>query len=176
MWTQPEPHSSIAAERASFDCSKAVTPTEHAICRSDALSMLDRDIAALFRKRRAQAPSAQPVEANQRQWLAVRDMCKDDTACLDKEMSARKRDLQELVARFANAPAKDKSGFAGYYVNDYGSAEIEAVSPTEFDISISTAEPKNARWVCDLYGTGRSGVRRSSSSIDPRMPLPSSSR
>jgi uncharacterized protein len=153
---QSNPPSAIAAERASFDCRKAVTPTEYAICRSDALSMLDRDIAVLFRQRRAQAPSPQSVETSQRQWLAaVRDACNDDTACLDKEMSARKRDLQELIARFAKAPAPDKSGFTGLYVNKYGTAEIEAVSPTEFDISISTAEPTNARWMCDFYGTGR---------------------
>jgi uncharacterized protein len=151
-----KPHSAIAAPLASFDCRKAVTPTEQAICRSDALSMLDRDIAALFRQRRAQAPSAQSVETSQRQWLAaVRDACKDDTACLDKEMSARKRDLQELIARFAKAPAPDKSGFTGYYVNEYGTAEIEAVSPMEFDVSISTAEPTNARWLCEFSGTGR---------------------
>jgi uncharacterized protein len=146
--------SAMAAAGPSFDCGKAVTPTEHAICRSEALSSLDRDLAALFRQRRARSLAPQAVDANQRQWLAVRGACKDDAACLDKEMSARKSDLQEQVARFAKAPAPDRTGLSGVYVNPFGRAEIEAVSPTEFDVSVSTVEPTAARWVCDFAGTG----------------------
>jgi uncharacterized protein len=152
--TPAAPQSATAAG-ASFDCGKAVTPTEHAICRSEALSALDRDLAALFGQRRARSLSPQAVEANQRQWLQVRDACKDDAACLDKEMAVRKSDLQEQIARFAKAPAQDRTGFSGVYVNPFGRAEIEAVSPTEFDVSVSAAEPTAARWVCDFSGTGR---------------------
>jgi uncharacterized protein len=143
-----------AAERPSFDCAKAATATERTICASDGLAGLDREIAALYRQRRVRAPSARSVDENQRQWLTVRDACGDRVACLDKEMSERKQHLQELVARFAKAPAKDKSGFTGVYANAYGTAEIEAVSPTEFDVTISTAEPSQGRWLCDFSGTG----------------------
>jgi uncharacterized protein len=148
------PNRSDAAERPSFDCAKAATATERTICRSDALALLDRDIAELYRQRRARAPSAQSFDTNQRQWLSVRDACADDVACLKKEMAERKQHLQELFARFAKAPAKDKSGFTGAYSNTYGTAEIEAVSATEFDVSISTEEPKEGRWQCDFSATG----------------------
>jgi uncharacterized protein len=151
------PIRSGAAERPSFDCAKAATATERTICASDALASLDRDIAALYRQRRARAPSAQSVDTNQRQWLTVRDACGDDVACLEKEMSERRQHLQELVARFAKALAKDKSGFTGVYANAYGTAEIEAVSATEFDVTISTAEPSQGRWLCDFSGTGHLG-------------------
>ena len=70
-------------------------------------------------------------------------------------MAARKSNLQEQIARFAKAPAQDRTGFSGVYVNPFGRAEIEAVSPTEFDVSVSAAEPTAARWVCDFAGTGR---------------------
>lgn len=144
-----------AAERPSFNCAKAAaTVTENAICRSDALALLDREIAALYRQRRTRAPSAQSFDTNQRQWLTVRDACGDDVACLDRQMSERRRHLQELVARFAKAPAKDKSGFTGAYRNSYGTVEIEAASATEFDVSISTEEPKDGRWQCDFSATG----------------------
>ena len=149
------PQSAMAVEGPSFDCRRAVTPTEHAICRSEGLSALDRDIAALFRQRRTRSLAPQAVDANQRQWLAVRDACKDDAACLDKEMSARKSDLQEQVARLAKAPARDKTGFSGVYVHPFGRVEIEAVSETELDVSISAVERTAARWVCDFSGTGR---------------------
>jgi uncharacterized protein len=145
---------SYAAERPSFDCAKAGAPTERAICGSDALAALDRDIAALYRQRRARAPSTRSVDDQQRQWLAVRDGCNADATCLEKEMSTRKSDLQELVARFAKAPATDKSGFTGAYENASGTAEVEAVSSNEFDVTISTGE-RTGRWVCDFSGTGQ---------------------
>jgi uncharacterized protein len=148
------PQPVMAAAGASFDCRRAGTPTEHAICRSEALSALDRDIAAVFRQRRGRSLAPQAVDANQRQWLAVRDACKDDAACLDKEMSARKSDLQEQVARFASVPTQDRTGFSGVYVHPFGRAEIEAVSETELDVSISAVERTAARWVCDFSGTG----------------------
>src|SRR5262249_59460850 len=53
-----------AAERPSFECARAATAVEKAICRSDALALLDREIAALYRQRRGRAPGA-PVLACQ---------------------------------------------------------------------------------------------------------------
>jgi uncharacterized protein len=132
------PIPSGAAERPSFDCAKAIAATERAICGSDALALLDRNIAALYRQRRARVPSKQSFEAEQRQWLAVRDACGADPACLEKELKQRQADLQERIDRFAKAPAKDESGFSGAYSNDYGMVEIEAVTSTEFDVLIST--------------------------------------
>jgi|GEM_PF-5780066 len=40
------------AQTASFDCTKANHPVEHAICGNDDLSQLDDDMTALFRERR----------------------------------------------------------------------------------------------------------------------------
>jgi uncharacterized protein len=143
------------AEKPSFDCGKASTPTELKICKVDALAVLDRELAALYRKRRAGSSNPKSVDANQNQWLGVRDVCVADEACLTKEMTARKRSLEEAIARFANAPAKDPSGFSGNYANDFGTVEIEAVSGVEFDVTVSTVEPDRARWVCDFGGTGQ---------------------
>jgi len=142
-----------AAERPSFDCAKATTAPERAICGSDALAMLDRNIAALYRQRRTRVPSTQSFDTEQRQWLAMRDACDADAACLEKELKQRQADLQERIDRFAKAPTQDKSGFAGAYSNHYGMVEIEAVTSTEFDVLISTAE-KEGRWQCDFSATG----------------------
>ena len=144
-----------AAERPSFDCGKASTPTELKICKVDALAVLDRELAALYRKRRSGSPNPKSVEGAQNQWLAVRDVCAADEACIAKEMTAHKKALEEAIARFANAPAKDPTGFSGNYANDFGTVEIEAVSTVEFEVTISTVEPDRARWVCDFGGTGQ---------------------
>jgi uncharacterized protein len=144
-----------AAERPSFDCTKATTPTERAICGDDALAVLDRNIAALYRQRRAKSSAPRLVDTTQKQWLAVRDVCKEGVACLKKEMTEHKQALEGAVARFAKAPAKDATGFSGAYAHEFGTVDIEAVSATEFDVTINNVEPTKARWVCDFSGTGR---------------------
>lgn len=55
----------------SFDCSKASTPTEKAICRDSALANLDRQLAQLYRK--ALREKGEQVKIKQKEWLAYRE-------------------------------------------------------------------------------------------------------
>lgn len=72
-----------AARAASFDCAKASTPVEQAICRSPVLGSLDDENAKLYSRRLQGAGSErEAVIAMQRQWLREdRNKCKDD-ACV----------------------------------------------------------------------------------------------
>lgn len=58
-----------AGEGPSFDCARASTATEHAICGSAALSALDRQIAERYAKVRGLAD----VKPAQRAWIRDRD-------------------------------------------------------------------------------------------------------
>lgn len=67
---------------ASFDCAKAATAIEKAICADAALARLDREVAQAFEQRLAQIESAGDREAMrqvQRRWLGRRD-----AACADQ--------------------------------------------------------------------------------------------
>ncbi|MEJ0042016.1 MAG: DUF3298 domain-containing protein [Rhizomicrobium sp.] len=64
-WRAPQP---------SFDCKKAATPVEHALCSDLALSRLDRDVADLYRGKHASSDAGanDRLRQDQRDWLAAR--------------------------------------------------------------------------------------------------------
>ena len=63
---------------ASFDCSKAATAVEIAICNSPSLSGLDSDVASSYKNLLATSPDKKQVKAEQRAWLVRRNTCKDN--------------------------------------------------------------------------------------------------
>lgn len=88
------------APAASFDCAKAGTAIEKAICASVDLARLDRGVAEAYaRKLKYSFEDGEKAknQAEQRQWLASRDQkcASGETACLSDLYSAR---LKELTA------------------------------------------------------------------------------
>ena len=83
------------AQQPSFNCAKAGTPTEHAICASPLLSALDHEIAEAYKAKRAtlgnEARAA--LLAEQRSWLKTRDLCGDVVACISAQMQHRQGQL-----------------------------------------------------------------------------------
>ncbi|MEJ8572178.1 hypothetical protein [Microbaculum marinum] len=72
---------------ASFDCAKAATPTEHAICEHPQLSQLDDQAAGLYYSlisggTAVKNGSVAEVRSSQQQFLARRDACGADYQCL----------------------------------------------------------------------------------------------
>jgi uncharacterized protein len=74
------------ARAASFDCARAGTPTEVAICADPALSALDGALGLAYAQRLALDPSVREI---QRAWLAARNSCGRRTDCLSPLMSAQ---------------------------------------------------------------------------------------
>lgn len=62
-----------AAGAASFDCGKAATPAEKAICADPALSKADDDLAAAYKAALAATLDPASLRRAQRQWLQDRD-------------------------------------------------------------------------------------------------------
>ena len=79
---------------ASFDCSKASTKTEKAICGDPILSKLDEDMAAAYSKAlKTSDPDA--VKKGQRKWLKeVLAPCIEDKVCIKKAYENRLRQLE----------------------------------------------------------------------------------
>ena len=73
----------------SFDCDKASTPTEYAICASDDLSALDRKLSAAYKAVKGGlekgSEAAMTLGPEQRQWNKERSStCGGDVACLSR--------------------------------------------------------------------------------------------
>jgi len=80
--------------KASFDCKKAATPVEKAICDSSITAELDVALDEIYRASLARRPAERAtLEAAQRQWLAARNArCargKPDQNCLEQMYKAR---------------------------------------------------------------------------------------
>lgn len=79
-----------SAQQPSFDCRRAGTPTEHAICGSDRLSRLDVQMARLYRAAARRAGgNARRLRAQQLVWQQWRNICGGDTACLARRYAER---------------------------------------------------------------------------------------
>jgi uncharacterized protein YecT (DUF1311 family) len=79
-----------AAARASFSCAAAGTPTEKAICGSRALAGYDRSLAAAWQRGLHRHDDDKAAyEQAQRDWLATRNACGGDAACLSDRLQER---------------------------------------------------------------------------------------
>lgn len=120
-----------SAQAASFDCKKASTAVEKAICADEALSGWDDQVNDSYRRLIDNAPSARvpSLRDAQRAWLRQRNQCapSDLRSCLSDSMKLRARQLQaaadeESVAldraiadipRDPAAAARNLRGYAG---------------------------------------------------------------
>ena len=73
----------------SFDCDKASTPTEYAICAFETLSALDRGLAAAYKIAKG-LDNSTTLRDEQRQWNKERSStCGDDVECLSQMYQER---------------------------------------------------------------------------------------
>jgi uncharacterized protein len=137
-------------EQPSFDCQKASSPSEKAICSSSALSRLDLRLGRMWRKMLEDfdLDSGQTVQvkSDQRAWLVRRNECKQDASCLGKLYQDR------LSVLDGSDPAHRFSG--QYEVKSFGALRLYPIGPG-YLVVIQTAHPDDARWVCQLNGEAK---------------------
>jgi uncharacterized protein len=85
----------LAVEAASFDCGKARTKVEKAICDDMGLGILDIMMLDMYREVIRDHPLPDYIRARQREWLANRQYCKPEefTRCLIEKYRTRLEDL-----------------------------------------------------------------------------------
>ncbi len=86
---------SFGFDGPSFDCLKASTPTEHAICRDASLWGPDRAMSSLYSYRRKQANPEMKARLrdSQRAWISRRGECGADTTCMTEVYRQRLAEL-----------------------------------------------------------------------------------
>ena len=92
---------------ASFDCNKATTETEIAICSDPELSALDDRMHNIFRSAFKFSNASSSLRELQRTWISDRDMCLADIPCLKRSYSS-----QISKTWFENCWRKDGSTFS----------------------------------------------------------------
>lgn len=91
----------FAAQAASFDCQKAHTPTEHAVCSHRALNDADVKMAATYGivKRLMPMGTRGEIQDQQVKWLQLRDQCRDNASCLSDVYRMRQQKLDLYLER-----------------------------------------------------------------------------
>lgn len=86
---------------ASFDCKKASSYAEKAICGDGYLSKVDEILAGSYKKAITQTENPDRLRELQREWIAERDQCTTQK-CLDKSLGER----VSFLDNYANAERK----------------------------------------------------------------------
>ncbi|MDG4550269.1 MAG: lysozyme inhibitor LprI family protein [Candidatus Contendobacter sp.] len=87
----------LAALAASYDCTRASTAAEIAVCDNPDLNRMDEDLAVTYRSLLDRLPSRQAarLREDQRSWLVARDSCGADVRCLKARYQERLARLNE---------------------------------------------------------------------------------
>ncbi len=87
----------LTAQTASYDCTRAATTTEIAVCDNPSLSRMDEDLAVQYRDLLNQLPPrrADRLRDDQRSWLTARNSCGADVRCLRARYQERLARLSE---------------------------------------------------------------------------------
>jgi len=80
---------SPSGHAASFDCAKANSVTEKAICADGKLSKLDSDLSVTWKNASDVAIAPAAMKSSQLQWLKLRDACGADISCLSARYNER---------------------------------------------------------------------------------------
>jgi len=119
------------AQGPSFDCAKAKTPDEIAICGDPHLAQLDRLVALAFDEARRASGRAK-VRAAARDGAAARAACGSDAACIQE---AQVRLIVDLQALGANVKLPQWATASGDDASDQGGA---GGLPTEVGQCVNT--------------------------------------
>jgi len=82
--------------QTSFDCSQAKRLALRLICANPNLASQDMQLAALYRRARANAVDQSQLSDQQQEWLAARDSC-GSIGCLSAVYAARRRELAQWI-------------------------------------------------------------------------------
>lgn len=93
-YVQNETATASAQASPSFDCQRATTATEYAICQSQTLANLDNQLAFLYSKKRHESG----ISATQKQWLLARNQCGNNKNCLIQAYEDRLNQLSDKVS------------------------------------------------------------------------------
>ena len=92
---------SYIAHAASYDCQKARTLTEHAVCEHRALNDADVKMATTYSiiKRLVPMGTRGVIQDEQVKWLSMRDQCRDNINCLSDVYKMRQQKLDIYMDR-----------------------------------------------------------------------------
>jgi uncharacterized protein len=92
------------ANAASFDCAKASTQQEKAVCANPTLSALDDKLAESYRNARAVSQDPAKLKSEQIEWIKEVRKCAVETSCIERLYTSRLSELNPQPVKPTMAP------------------------------------------------------------------------
>lgn len=142
------------AAAPSFDCAKARSAVEKAICADPALAERDASIARHYQAARKafDTSAAAALAQDQRYFIGSRDAAFERPFNYDtpkEELADRLKQRDAFLQRFSHAP---RPGLEGEWANLIGGVTITRAADGTLHAHANGAQPHNARWLCDVEG------------------------
>jgi uncharacterized protein YecT (DUF1311 family) len=151
--------SGIAAAQAakpSFDCAKAVSPAEKAICADPALASADATIAQNYAAAldRLGATARKALQKDEQDFVSYRDTIAqfNDDIPKEKQNFDLGEFMRDRVAFLANIK-KPTAGLVGLWTNVRGEVEIKPAGRGKMEVSAEVANPVTGGGECDVDDT-----------------------
>ena len=94
---------------ASFDCTKAGSVTEKAICNNPTISALDDKLSEAYKNAKAKTNDEVKLKTEQIAWVKESRLCNGDTGCLEKSYKSRIAALDSTNKPIESKPAEKKA-------------------------------------------------------------------
>ena len=155
------------APRPSFDCARASSEVERAICADLRLARADAELARVYRGRLADldAPAAAALRDEQRWFLEIRDARYAEATAAEKATELRTM-LDYRRESVGQIQAHPSPGLAGRWRNIAGEIEIRRDAQGRWDVQANAAHPLDGRWVCEAAGRDRGEADAASVHVD----------
>lgn len=136
-----------AAAQASFDCSKAGTPTERTVCASPGLAATDRELDAAYKSAVTNAADDRALRQSQRAWLSDLQLCGEDPFCIEESYADR---IAVLDSFGGDSSAADEP--EPVEVQEADTAPVETATPVERASrpKAASSEPQAAETIGDI--------------------------
>jgi uncharacterized protein YecT (DUF1311 family) len=146
------------AHGPSFDCTAAFQPVETAICSDGRLALLDLRLAERYAAvRGAIGPQARAALVDDQRWfLGARD------EWFENREGVGFRDFPDLADRMSaridfleSVRTEPAAELVGVWSNLAGEVLVMPAGEGRARVEITAAQPVNARWICEVAGSGR---------------------
>lgn len=149
------PQFAFAGTKPSFNCAKAGSTAEKAICKNNGLAASDAAIAVAYKKLQTTLdPKAAAALAEDERWfVGTRDAIADAAEGMARsDLGSALKDRLKFLKAINPHPPVD---FAGSWYNIAGGFDITSAPDGTLTVSGNAAHPVTGNWVCEFNGTAK---------------------
>ncbi len=144
-----------ALAQAGFDCAKASTETEKAICASPETAEADRAMSIAYREliKRVDPVLKEALRIDQADFIKLRAQAFESHLANAAMRQESLLDRTETRAEFLNwVSVTDSSSLEGSWRNVWGVVKVEKNASGKLAVDINVADQANGSWVCSFEG------------------------